>query len=231
MVSDVPGSAGVTPTRIVIASKSARVNVVARGNRLIVRGAAFTTDPDGTVTVTSQSASLDIECPEDCDLVIGVESGRVSAKGRLGAVRVASESGRVQVESAREMDVRSRSGRVEVGTIERLARVSLTSGRVTVARAGSVDIAVHSGRVVVRDCGDATVQSLSGRVELATRGGCDVDIRTTSGRVSVSVPRGCCPAVSTDVRSGRVDCAVPLGNDGTISVQAVSGRVTIEERS
>ncbi len=231
MASAVPGPAGLPPTRIVIASKSARVNVVARGDELVVRGAAYTTEPDGTVHVTTRSASVDIECPDDCDVVIGVESGRVSAKGRLGAVRVSSESGRVEVESARELDVRSQSGRVEVGTVEGLARVNVTSGRFTVGRAGSVDIAVQSGRVVVQDCGDAIVQSLSGRIELATRAGCDVDIRTTSGRVSVSVPRGCCPSVVTDIRSGRVDCAVPQGNDGAISVHAVSGRVTIEERS
>lgn len=219
------------PTRIVVAKRSARVNIVGSGSELVVAGAPFETAPDGTVTIGgSPAGNVDIRCPEGTDIVIGVQSGRVEAHGKLGVVSVSSTSGRVAIEAARAVDVRTASGRVEIGSADEAVRCSVTSGRITIGHAGSVDVSVTSGRVRVDDTGDARVHAISGRVDVAAGRGSNVEVRTTSGRVSVTLPRGCCPRTRVAVRSGRVDNTVPAGDDGTVDLQTTSGRVSLAWR-
>lgn len=219
------------PARIVVSKRSGRVRVVAEGNRRLVTGAPFETDTDGTIRVGGATAgSADIRCPEGSDIVIGFMSGRVELVGHFGDVRISTVSGRISVESARTIDVRTVSGRVEIGAADEDVRVVVASGRVTIGRAGSVDVSVKSGRVQVDDTGDARVHALSGRVDVAAGHGSNVEVRTTCGRIAVTLPRGSTPRARLSARRGRVDNSVPLGEDGSVDVQTVSGRVSLAWR-
>ncbi len=198
-----------------------------------VRGADATVDADGNVYVRAASASITVECPDGTDVVVGAMSGRVDMKGSLGAVSVATMSGRISIEAARAADVRTTSGRVDIGTVDGAVRCSVVSGRVSIKRAGSVDVSVKSGRVDVRDTGDARVHALSGRVEVAAGAGSVVDVRTTSGRVSVTLPQGSNPTTDLSVRRGRIDNSIPAAaaaSSGRVTVQSIAGRVSLAWR-
>lgn len=217
--------------RIVVTARSARVEVRADAEAIVVRGAGFTTGSDGVVTVDAGHSKVEIACPPGTDLVIGTDSGRVRATGVLGDTRIATASGRVEVERARSLDVRTSSGRVDVREVDGLVRVSTHSGRVTVGAAGAVDVSVRSGRVTVTECGNARVHALSGSVAVGAHAGADVDLCTTSGRIDLTLPTGCCPSTEVEVRTGRVDVACPVGQDARVAVKSVSGRVTVGWRS
>jgi Putative adhesin len=222
-----------SPRRIDISVRSGRVSVRAGASNVRVSGAEATFDADGNAQIRASAASVTVECPAGTDLVIGSTAGRVETRGPLGAVNIATVSGRISVESARSVDVRTTSARVDIGTVEGAVRCSVVSGRVTVEHAGSVDISVKSGRVEVQDTGDARVHALSGRVEVAAGAGSEVDVRTTSGRVAVTLPNGSVPTTNLSVRRGGIANSIPSDatiTAGRVTVQSVAGRVSLAWR-
>lgn len=218
------------PARVTVTLRSGRVHVEAGADSVRVKGASFDTEPDGAVFVKGGAGAVSISCPDDTDIVIGSQAARITTSGRLGAVRISVTSGRVEVDAARELDIRTASGRVTVGRVEGPLRCTAVSGRVEVDHAGSVDISVKSGRVEVGDTGDARVHALSGRVTVAAGAGSTVEVKATSGRIAVTLPRGCCPATNLSTRRGRIDNEVPTGSDGRVDVQTIAGRVSLAWR-
>jgi DUF4097 and DUF4098 domain-containing protein YvlB len=214
--------------RLRIVSKSGNVHVVAApGAELTVDGGSFAAESDGTVLVTGGSRTLQVRCPTGSDVTIGTMSGKVTIEGEAGATRVASKSGSIEIEHAREIDARTASGRVTIGECEGACRVVVTSGTVRVGKAGSASVAGVSGSIKVRATDAADVKNVSGVIEVGASGTGRVAIRTVSGKVEVSVPETCAPATHLKSISGRIrrDCA--SGNDGEIDVKTVSGSIRV----
>ena len=84
-----------------------------------------------------------------------------------------------------------------------------------------------SGVLTMEDVEGADVKTVSGKVLLATSGGGDVNVRTVSGRVEVTVPPDVQPATHLKSISGKIRCECPPGHDGAISVKSVSGTIHI----
>lgn len=182
--------------------------------------------PDGVVRAGA-TGRIEIACPEGSDVVIGSSSGRVECHGRLGRVAVTGRSGRISIDEAREIDVRSASGRVVIGRCEGLCRVAVVSGAVMIGSAGSIEATVTSGRLEVDAVGDAQVHSVSGRVVLGLVRTGSVDVSTMSGRVSVSLPAGVQPELQLASRSGRVQSDVLPGSDGRVTITSFSGSIRV----
>lgn len=182
--------------------------------------------PDGVVRAGA-TGRIEIACPEGSDVVIGSSSGRVECHGRLGRVAVTGRSGRISIDEAREVDVRSASGRVVIGRCEGLCRVAVVSGAVMIGSAGSIEATVTSGRLEVDAVGDAQVHSVSGRVVLGVVRTGSVDVSTMSGRVSVSLPAGVQPDLQLASRSGRVRSDVLPGSDGRVTITSFSGSIRV----
>lgn len=182
--------------------------------------------PDGVVRAGA-TGRIEIACPEGSDVVIGSSSGRVECHGRLGRVAITGRSGRISIDEAREIDVRSASGRVVIGRCEGLCRVAVVSGAVMIGSAGSIEATVTSGRLEVDAVGDAQVHSVSGRVVLGLVRTGSVDVSTMSGRVSVSLPAGVQPELQLASRSGRVQSDVLPGSDGRVTITSFSGSIRV----
>jgi DUF4097 and DUF4098 domain-containing protein YvlB len=191
----------------------------------VLRGRAEV-DVDGTVR-SHGSDLVEIACPEGSDVVIGSSSGRVDCHGVLGRVAVTGRSGRISIDDARQVEIRTSSGNVAVGRCAESCRVAVDSGTVTIESAGSVDITVASGGVRVGATGGALVRGGSGPVELGLVGAGAVDVCTVSGSVSVSVPPECAPGLELVSRSGLVRSEVDPGRDGRLAVETSSGSITV----
>ncbi|MBK9178817.1 MAG: DUF4097 family beta strand repeat protein [Acidimicrobiales bacterium] len=216
-----------------IASRSAAVSVVAEdGAALAVTGGRVHTLPDGTVVVDAErgSRTIEVRCPPLTRLSIGTASGRVELKGALGDVRVTTFSGRVDVEQAEHLEVRSRSGSVHVGWCRDECRVVAKSAKVTIDRAARAHVASVSGRVEATEVQQADVRTVSGRVALEPAVGAHVNVHSLSGTVEVAVPAGCRPATRLHSLSGRISCDLPAGSDGVVDVRTGSGRIQITNR-
>ena len=220
------GSDRAEVTSVRVSSAGGRVKVVAedRGD-VWVRGDATLQHDGSTATVEAPLGRVEIRVPSGVDLVVGSNSGRVEVEGPLGAVAVVTESGRITVEQAAAVDVRTSSGRVAIGRVEGSSRVRTNSGRVTVDETAGADVATVSGRIDLRSVsGRTTAHCVSGRIEIRLDAAADVEAETVSGRITVHV--------ADAVRIHSVTGPLPAdseshGDDCTIATRTVSGRVSI----
>jgi DUF4097 and DUF4098 domain-containing protein YvlB len=228
------GSERVHIANLHISNRSGAILVTAvAGARLDVGNAEIERDAESgdlRVRGSKPSKPVVVRCPEGTDLVLGTVSGNVEVKGTVGAVKVATVSGNIRVEHAASLDVRTKSGTVDVGECEGDCNVVVTSSTVKVGEAGHAKVSTVSGRIAVDQLDDAKVQSVSGKVELGARGGGQVLVQTVSGNVDVSVPTDRAPSTALKSFSGRVACDCDAGSDGEIRVRTMSGAIRIRCR-
>jgi hypothetical protein len=139
----------------------------------------------------------------DCDL-----------RGPLGPVVVTSASGECSVDDCAELQARSASGDVRVGTVHGPATLGRASGGVRIGSAGgAVEVRTASGDVGVGSAGgDTSVRSASGDVAVDRTTGGDVRLTTVSGDVTVGVLPGRRVWLDLSSVSGRL--ASDLDDDG-----------------
>jgi DUF4097 and DUF4098 domain-containing protein YvlB len=152
----------------------------------------------------------------------------VTVGGPVGHVAITSASGRVEIEQAASVDVRTASSAVEIGTVTGTCCVRAQSGRVEVGSCGSADIASKSGRVVLDHVdGEVDVHSVSGRIELSLDAAHDVHAETVTGRIEISLP----PGTAAFEPDGPTDDRLrPPGADCTVFARSLTGRVVVDSR-
>ena len=207
--------------RVVITGED-RPDIVVDGKAAIEDG------DDGGVIVRASSSSLDVRCPVGTDVRVGTSSGGVELRGRLGDARVTTSSSSIRVEDVDALELRSSSGSIEVGTCVGYCRLQTASGSVTVDDAGDVDISTKSSSIRVGRAAGGKVHSVSGSIELGATGVGDLEVRSISGSVKVTLPEGARPRFRLRSVSGKIRCDCDEGDDGNISIATTSGSIQVE---
>jgi DUF4097 and DUF4098 domain-containing protein YvlB len=218
------------PGALKVSTRSGKVRVRAvPGSELVVDDGVIEQGDDGVVRIhrAKGSAMIDVRCAPDTDVVIGTGSGSVETTGRLGAVMVATVSGKVHVEEAARVDARTKSGSVAIDHCDEECRVVVVSGKVHVKEAGSVEIAAVSGTVAADFVRDGRVKTISGTVRVGTTGAGSVAVKSVSGTVDVEIPPELRPSTRLKSVSGRVQRECEEGSDGQISVATISGTIRV----
>jgi hypothetical protein len=186
----------------------------------------------GVLEIKGASNGVAMRVPIGTDLVVGASSGSITLVGDLGEVRATTRSGRIRVESATSLDVRTMSGSVEIGTVTGTARIKTASGRVSLESVdGDLNVASVSGRVTVVDAnGEVHINTVNGTVDVGMTRAADARADSVSGAVTIGLPAGVHPAPSLVSVSGRCECKVPSGDDCCVTGRTVSGHITVRER-
>ena len=136
-----------------------------------------------------------------------------------------TSSGKVLVDEATAVDIRTRSGKVEIDSVAGECRIIGGSGAVTVGRCGPAHVTTNSGRITLRDAnGAVSAHCASGRIDITMGTASDVDAETVSGRISIAMPAG------TKVRVDTPNSAVVAANgecDCVVTARSGSGRVVV----
>jgi DUF4097 and DUF4098 domain-containing protein YvlB len=185
------------------------------GDRLTITG------PRSRGFSRSRSVHVRITAPKGSDLVTKLGSAPVTTTGTLGVVRIATGSGKVDVERVTgSAVVRTGSGDVRAGRIDGEANLKSGSGDIAVrdllgaghVATGSGDIAVDhaegavsaksgSGDVRVREAGrEASLASATGYLEVHRIAAGKADLKNVSGNIRVGIPAG--TPVWTDIATG-----------------------------
>ncbi|MGI9600800.1 MAG: DUF4097 family beta strand repeat-containing protein [Acidimicrobiales bacterium] len=226
-------SEDVTRDRLVLraTTSSARLRVVAEDRADVLVDGRPQIPESSTVTVQARSGSLEVRVPVGTELVLGTISGRVEVGGSIGPAKVATESGRVAIDRAERIDVRTQSGRVDIENSVGHCRVQSTSGRVSVGGAHGLDVHTESGRISVDDVqGPVHLRTTSGRVSVGLSGSSEVDAEAMSGRIDITVARGLGTTLTVEGAPRRVEADVEPGDDCLIRARAVSGRIRVRQR-
>lgn len=215
-------------------SRSARVHVIAEPREDIEAetDSVESRFEDGGATLLVRSSRggskpLTVRCPVDSDVSVGTQSGAVRAEGKLGAVTITTMSGDIEVEDAEELDARSMSGKLTVGTCHGRCRLNAVSGSI---RGGDVDTAYVnsvSGSIKFdRVLGDVRAKTVSGSVDLSALGEGVIAVKTISGRVRISLPEGTEPQTMFRTH-GSVKCDFAQGRDCRIEAVSLSGSIEV----
>jgi DUF4097 and DUF4098 domain-containing protein YvlB len=145
----------------------------------------------GDVRVTTASGRVDVERAARVD--VRTASGHVTIGTVESECRVVAKSARVDITSAGAVDVAGMSGHVEVGDTGD-AQVRTMSGRVELGARhdGRIDVRTLSGKVEVTVPSErqpaTQLRSLSGRIRCECANGNDgrIDVATTSGSINIA---------------------------------------------
>jgi DUF4097 and DUF4098 domain-containing protein YvlB len=216
------------PLKITTRSGNVRVVVGADGEFSVAGGTIERRD-DGTLHIRRDPSSktIDVHCAPGTDVTVGTASGKVDLIGPLGAVRVATVSGRIRVEEGTRIDVRTKSGKIDIGVCAGDCRIMTKSSAVHVERAGRVTVAGVSGVVLLENVGGAEVKTVSGKVAVGSTGSDRIAVHTVSGKVDVRLPSTVRPATRLRSMSGRVQCELVPGDDCEVAVVSVSGAIKV----
>jgi DUF4097 and DUF4098 domain-containing protein YvlB len=184
-----------------------------------------------------RSSRVVAHVPCGTDVEVNSSSGEVRLIGNLGAIRVNTASGDVEVGDVARIDVTTASGRVTCGAVSGEAHVSSVSGDCSIRSVGGrLEVTLTSGDLRVEDCdGDMTVGSTSGDVRVARCRGSDIAVRSISGDVRVGLPSGIRVEAEISTLSGRATLPEPAesspGADRRpvrLHLRTVSGDIRVE---
>jgi len=220
-----PGSA---PLKITTRSGNVRVRAEPGAELEVVDGSIETRD-DGTLHIRRlpSSSVIEVRCASGTEITVGTVSGKVELLGAFGTARVATVSGRIRIEEVARLDLRTKSGTIDIGTCSDACRIMTKSSAVHVGRAGRATVAAVSGVVHLEHVDGAEVKTVSGKVVVGAGGKDRVSVHTVSGKVEIQVPPATKPLARLRSVSGHVQCDCPPGHDVEIAVVSVSGAVRV----
>jgi DUF4097 and DUF4098 domain-containing protein YvlB len=187
------------------------VSVSESGDRLIITfpQQRFSLDPD---------VDIHLEVPEETDLEVQTGSGDVRADVTLGAVRISTGSGDVDLTATARARVTSGSGDIVLGDVEDGEPEAGQNDAPSVLNSGSGDISVGStsGPLQAKTAsGDIHVLQLTGPMRANTASG-DISIPQLSG------------AVDLRCASGDINVGVADQLPAWLELRSVSGDVNID---
>ena len=195
--------------------------------RVVLRGATLAVVvPDRHVFFGDAPAfAVLIRCRAGSSAHVRSASADVTPTGALAEVDATTASGDVRLEAAGDVKIRTASGDVEVGALERRLDVKTASGSVNAQDVhGGTKVQTASGGIRLDGVrGAVTARTVSGDVEVAVEPGLDVwlDLASVTGETTTELPAVDGPsagAAPIEIRartvSGeiRVTRAVPVGD-------------------
>lgn len=198
-----PGEPGTVDVRV--DTKVAGFIVEQRGNSILV-----SSDKNAS-WLSRGSAYIVIEAPDGTDIKAGVASAPIRAEIPLGKVDIRTASGDIELMAAETLVVKTASGDLDVGSVERGLRFSSASGDLRVAdrAGGSVVASTASGDVHIEHS-DATIE-----------------MNTASGDAHISYFEG--RSASFKAMSGDIDIGVPPRTNVDLEVSLLSGRLRLPD--
>lgn len=217
-----------------VQSRSGRVHVIAEARDDV---SVETDRPDAVyaedarlLTVRSGRSGtkqITVRCPIDTDVEVGTQSGGVRLEGKLGAARVSTITGNIEVQETDEIDLRSMSGTISLGLCHGRCRVTNVSGSVTGEATDGLQAQTVSGSIKIdRVLGEVRARTVSGSVEFQGSGAAPIVVKTVSGKVRISLPEGTEPQTVFKTH-GSVRCDLTPGGDCRIEAASMSGSIEI----
>jgi DUF4097 and DUF4098 domain-containing protein YvlB len=193
----------------------------------------------------SESVDVRVEVPTGSRFTAELSLGELSTEGRLGATRIKSSMGYVDLDTTADLwlraahgnaTVRSAEGGVEitadrgqihVGSVAGDAVLRSSHGAVTVGEVGgSLDAKLSYGNLTVSKAhGSVAAKSAYGRIEVDDVSRGTVDVESGYGQISIAVRPGVAAWLDLSSKKGRVrnhldGDAAPQESEQTVAVRA-----------
>ena len=192
----------------------------------------------------NESVDISVELPAGSRLTAEVSLGGLRGVGRLGATRIKSSSGAVDLEATSDLSVRASHGNVSVGTVDGGADVTADYGQIRIGTTtgdallkashgtiridevgGDVDAKLSYGDLeITRALGSVTARTAYGSVELEEVSTGSVQVESGHGQVTVGVREGVAAWLDLSAKTGHVRNKLDADSAPAESEQAVAVR-------
>lgn len=217
------------------------------GQRVVITG------PRPRISLVGPTGSVDVlvELPTGSRLTAEIAVGAVRTTGRLGATRIKSSTGAVDVEAAGDLWLRSSHGNVSVGTAEGAAEISADMGQVRVGTVtgdailkssyGTVQIGESGGALdarlsygdleITRALASVSAKTAYGSIRLHEVSGGSVELESGFGEVTVGVRPGVAAWLDLSSKSGHVRNQLATDGTGGTAAAPDAGERTVAVRA
>lgn len=205
-----------TPTRPEDRRAAEQTRVQFDGQRLEIVGPK----PRFAIIGPTESIDVKVELPAGSRLTASV--GWVRTEGRLGATRVKSTLGYVDIDASGDLWLRAMHGNATVGRADGAAEIVADHGQIHVGSiAGDATLKASHGSVHITECGGDVEAKLSyGDFEIGTAGG-SVTAKTAYGEVRIGeVSSG---AIDVESGYGRISIGVRPGVAAWLDLSSKDG--------
>ena len=192
------------PAKAVDRRGAEETNVDFDGERLTITGPR----PRISWIGPTESVDVKVELPAGSRLTAEIAVGGVRTVGRLGATRIKSSMGRVDVDSTGDLWLRASHGNATLGTAE-----------------GGIEITADHGQIRIgKVTGDAILKASHGTILIGESGG-DLEAKLSYGDLEIAKALGSVAAKTAygSIQLGEV-------SSGSIQVESGFGQVTIGVR-
>ena len=211
------------PSKAVDRKGAENTRVEFDGERLTVIG------PKARISFFGPTESVDVkvELPQGSRLTAEVAAGSLRTVGDLGAVRVKSAMGAVEVDSAEDLWIRAGHGNATVGTALGSIDITADHGQIRVGTVvGAATLKASHGSIMVRQSGTDLDAKLSYG---------DLDIERSPGAVSAKTAYGSinlhevsCGAIQVESGYGQITVGVLRGVPAWLDLSSKDGHVRNE---
>lgn len=201
---------------------------------------------------------ITVELPSGSRLTAEIAVGDVSAKGQLGATRVKSATGRVQVEDTGDVWLRTAHGTTTVHTADGSADITSAYGQIRIdtvtgdallkSSYGGIEIGESGGDVeaklsygdleITRALASVTAKTAFGSTTLTEVSSGAIQIENGYGPVTIGVRRGVTAWLDLSSKQGRVHNdlpgeGAPSAAEDTVAVRVRTsgGDITVQQSS
>ncbi|WP_411699209.1 DUF4097 family beta strand repeat-containing protein [Conyzicola sp.] len=193
-----------SPSKVVDRRGAEETTVDFDGNRVTVTGPK----PRFAIIGPSESVDVRVELPTGSRLTAEVSLGGLSAAGTLGATRIKSSMGPVDLDSVGHLWLRAGHGNVTVGTAD-----------------GDIEITADHGQIRVGTItGDANLKASHGSIEVGESGG-DLEAKLSYGDLEITRALA---SVTAKTAYGAIKLHEVSG--GSIQIESGHGQATIGVR-
>ena len=193
------------------------------GQRLTVTGPK----PRFSVVGPTESVDLLIELPTGSRLTVKIAVGGVRTIGRLGATRIKSSMGPVEVDAAGDLWLRAGHGNATVGSISGGAEVTADHGQIRVGDiAGDAVLKASHGAISVEETGGELEAKLSYGDLLVTRALASVTAKTAYG--SITLPEVSNGSIAVESGFGQITIGVRPGVAAWLDLASKLGQIRNE---
>ncbi len=215
-------------------SRAGNVDVIAEPREdVLVEGHRIETRTDAEsgqfqIRCGHGSKPFSVRCPVGTDIVVGTQSGDVRLLGDFGIVSVTTLSGKIDVQSADEADLRNTSASITIGACRGRCRMNSVSGKIAAGRVGSTSAGTMSGSIHIDlVAGALKARSVSGSIDCSCDAVGAIKVKTVSGKVHIMLPSGTGIATRFKTLSGKVHNPFPPGTDCFIEAMSISGSIDL----
>jgi hypothetical protein len=210
------------------------------GKRMAISGPK----PKLTWIGPTESVDLKVELPAGSRLTVELAMGGTRTEGRLGATRIKSSMGAVELDAVGDLWLRAGHGNVTIGTAEGAVEITADHGQIRVgsiaddalfkASHGSIRIGKSGGDVVAnlsygdleieQALGSVTTKTAYGVIELSEVVSGSIQVESGYGNITVGVRRGIPAWLDLSSKDGRVRNELDIDRAPDPSEQTVAVR-------